>query len=156
MNFRHCTNSDISALWHNFYVSFRWNRCPSNFQIIYHFLSYLFQFNLVQYQLLHFDYNSLPLLIFYTRVNLEIIKLSIDNSIFTSRWFVNLWACLCFSGDFSLQIRDARIEDDALYQCQVGATSSEPGIRSRLATLTVVSEYHWRWRQRCRRRLGCW
>lgn len=40
-------------------------------------------------------------------------------------------------GDFSLQIRNVQLEDDARFQCQVGAADGVTGIRSRDATLTV-------------------
>ncbi|RWS04821.1 irregular chiasm C-roughest protein-like protein, partial [Dinothrombium tinctorium] len=40
-------------------------------------------------------------------------------------------------GDFSLQITDVQLEDDAVFQCQVGAAEGARGIRSRDATLTV-------------------
>jgi len=40
-------------------------------------------------------------------------------------------------GDFSLQIRNVNLEDDAKFQCQVGAAEGVRGIRSRDATLTV-------------------
>lgn len=35
---------------------------------------------------------------------------------------------------------DVKLEDDGEYQCQAGATSIVKGIRSRSATVTVVSE----------------
>ncbi|XP_045122993.1 irregular chiasm C-roughest protein-like isoform X2 [Portunus trituberculatus] len=40
-------------------------------------------------------------------------------------------------GDFSLRIQPVLLEDDALYQCQVSASSGVPGIRSNTARLTV-------------------
>ncbi|XP_063868971.1 irregular chiasm C-roughest protein-like [Scylla paramamosain] len=40
-------------------------------------------------------------------------------------------------GDFSLRIQPVLLEDDALYQCQVSASSGVPGIRSHTARLTV-------------------
>lgn len=40
-------------------------------------------------------------------------------------------------GDFSLQIRNVQLEDDARFQCQVGAADGVMGIRSRDAVLTV-------------------
>ncbi|XP_032524500.2 irregular chiasm C-roughest protein-like [Danaus plexippus] len=42
-------------------------------------------------------------------------------------------------GDYSLDIRDVTLEDDAKYQCQVSSGSrGEPAIRSRYARLTVL------------------
>nr|XP_026483917.1 irregular chiasm C-roughest protein-like isoform X1 [Vanessa tameamea] len=42
-------------------------------------------------------------------------------------------------GDYSLDIRDVALEDDALYQCQVSTgPRGEPAIRSRSARLTVL------------------
>ncbi len=44
-----------------------------------------------------------------------------------------------FAGDFSLQIDQVAIEDDAKFQCQVGpGKRGEPGIRSKDAFLTVL------------------
>lgn len=40
-------------------------------------------------------------------------------------------------GDFSLQIKSVSLEDDATYQCQVGAADGVGGIRSRDAALIV-------------------
>ncbi|KFM73802.1 Irregular chiasm C-roughest protein, partial [Stegodyphus mimosarum] len=40
-------------------------------------------------------------------------------------------------GDFSLQISRVTLEDDALFQCQVGAADGVKGIRSRNAAFTV-------------------
>lgn len=40
-------------------------------------------------------------------------------------------------GDYSLQIRNVHLEDDARFQCQVGAADGVAGIRSRDAILTV-------------------
>ena len=40
-------------------------------------------------------------------------------------------------GEYSLQIRDVRLEDEARFQCQVGAADGVRGIRSRDALLTV-------------------
>ena len=40
-------------------------------------------------------------------------------------------------GDYSLHIREVALEDDARYQCQVGAAEGVRGIRSRVVTLTV-------------------
>jgi len=39
--------------------------------------------------------------------------------------------------DFSLQIRNVQLEDDALFQCQVGPTEGSKGIRSRNAVVQV-------------------
>ncbi|XP_022238988.1 irregular chiasm C-roughest protein-like isoform X2 [Limulus polyphemus] len=40
-------------------------------------------------------------------------------------------------GDFSLQITNVSLEDDAVFQCQVGASDGVKGIRSRSAVFTV-------------------
>ncbi|GBL80895.1 Irregular chiasm C-roughest protein [Araneus ventricosus] len=40
-------------------------------------------------------------------------------------------------GDFSLQINSVTLEDDAMFQCQVGASDGVAGIRSRNAAFTV-------------------
>lgn len=40
-------------------------------------------------------------------------------------------------GDFSLEITNVQLEDDALYNCQVGASALDPGIQSRSSKLTV-------------------
>lgn len=40
-------------------------------------------------------------------------------------------------GDFSLQISGVTLEDDGVFQCQVGASQGSHGIRSRNAILTV-------------------
>ncbi|XP_076325674.1 irregular chiasm C-roughest protein-like isoform X2 [Tachypleus tridentatus] len=40
-------------------------------------------------------------------------------------------------GDFSLQITNVSLEDDAVFQCQVGASDMVKGIRSRSAVFTV-------------------
>ncbi|CAH0757082.1 unnamed protein product [Diatraea saccharalis] len=43
------------------------------------------------------------------------------------------------SGDYSLDIRDVTLDDDAKYQCQVSSgPRGEPAIRSRYARLTVL------------------
>ncbi|KAL8589034.1 hypothetical protein ACOMHN_055047 [Nucella lapillus] len=42
------------------------------------------------------------------------------------------------TGEWNLQIRDVRLEDDGSYQCQAGATHNVRGIRSRTAIVTVV------------------
>lgn len=42
-----------------------------------------------------------------------------------------------FSGDYSLEISNVALEDDAVFQCQVGALDSVHGIRSRSASFTV-------------------
>ena len=42
-------------------------------------------------------------------------------------------------GEWHLLIRNVTMEDDARYQCQVGATENADPIRSRYATLTVIS-----------------
>ncbi len=44
-----------------------------------------------------------------------------------------------FSGDFTLDINPVELEDDARFQCQVGASEGIEPIRSRYATLTVLA-----------------
>ncbi|KAK6173116.1 hypothetical protein SNE40_016635 [Patella caerulea] len=41
-------------------------------------------------------------------------------------------------GEYNLQIIDVQLEDDAIYQCQVGATETVKGIRSQTAKLNVL------------------
>lgn len=41
------------------------------------------------------------------------------------------------TGDYSLEISPVALEDDAVFQCQVGAVEGVLGIRSRSATFTV-------------------
>lgn len=41
-------------------------------------------------------------------------------------------------GDYSLYIRSATLEDDAVFQCQVGGMPSVKSIRSRTATINVL------------------
>ena len=43
-----------------------------------------------------------------------------------------------FSGDFTLDINPVDLEDDAKFQCQIGASDGVKPIRSRYATLTVL------------------
>lgn len=43
-----------------------------------------------------------------------------------------------FSGDFSLEISQANLDDDAEYECQVGSAPGVSAIRSRKAYLTVL------------------
>ncbi len=45
---------------------------------------------------------------------------------------------ICFSGDWTLDIDPIELEDDARFQCQVGASEGIEPIRSRYATLTVL------------------
>lgn len=40
-------------------------------------------------------------------------------------------------GDYSLEITNVQLEDDAIFQCQVGASRLTNGIRSRSAKLSV-------------------
>lgn len=40
-------------------------------------------------------------------------------------------------GDYSLEISNVQLEDDAVYNCQVGASLNVEGIRSRSSKLTV-------------------
>ncbi len=44
---------------------------------------------------------------------------------------------LCFSGDFTLDINPVLLEDDAVFECQVGAAEGVNAIRSGNAALTV-------------------
>jgi len=44
---------------------------------------------------------------------------------------------LLFVGEYHLMIDDIQLEDDAFFECQVGATISSPGLKSRRAKLTV-------------------
>ncbi|XP_041373923.1 irregular chiasm C-roughest protein-like isoform X2 [Gigantopelta aegis] len=41
-------------------------------------------------------------------------------------------------GEFNLQIRNVQLEDDAIYDCQMGAVEGVPGMRSRKAKLMVL------------------
>lgn len=43
-------------------------------------------------------------------------------------------------GDYSLHISPVALEDDAMYQCQVGAYDGVKGIRSRTAHFTVYGK----------------
>lgn len=43
-----------------------------------------------------------------------------------------------FSGDYTLDINPVELEDDARFQCQIGASEGVAPIRSRYATLTVL------------------
>ena len=45
-------------------------------------------------------------------------------------------------GDYSLQISSVALEDDAVFQCQVGAVEGVKGIRSHQAQFTVYGENH--------------
>ena len=45
---------------------------------------------------------------------------------------------LLFSGDFTLDINPVDLEDDAKFQCQIGASDGVKPIRSRYATLNVL------------------
>ena len=40
-------------------------------------------------------------------------------------------------GEYNLVISEITVEDDALFECQVGATEQSPGLVSRRAKLTV-------------------
>ena len=42
------------------------------------------------------------------------------------------------SGEYNLEISNIVINDDAVYECQLGATTELPSVRSRAATLEVV------------------
>jgi hypothetical protein len=41
-------------------------------------------------------------------------------------------------GEYDLMISNVQLEDDAVYECQVGATENTPGLRSRQAQVTVL------------------
>ncbi|XP_017461985.1 PREDICTED: irregular chiasm C-roughest protein-like, partial [Rhagoletis zephyria] len=41
------------------------------------------------------------------------------------------------TGDYSLKISSVTLEDDASFQCQIGALDTVPGIRSQTARITV-------------------
>lgn len=43
-----------------------------------------------------------------------------------------------FTGDYTLDINPVDLEDDARFQCQIGAADGIKPIRSRYATLTVL------------------
>ena len=45
---------------------------------------------------------------------------------------------LTFSGDYTLDINPVDLEDDARFQCQIGAADGIAPIRSRYATLSVL------------------
>ena len=45
---------------------------------------------------------------------------------------------LYFSGDFTLDIHPVDLDDDARFQCQIGAADGIKPIRSQYATLTVL------------------
>lgn len=52
-------------------------------------------------------------------------------------------SCLCFDlvtpGEYNLKLNPVTLDDDGVYQCQVGTGKrDEPAIRSRKATLTVL------------------
>ena len=54
-----------------------------------------------------------------------------------------------FAGEFHLMIADVQLEDDAVFECQVGATVATTGLMSHKAQLTVQGEY------RCLRLKAC-
>jgi len=54
----------------------------------------------------------------------------------------NMDSTVCV-GEYNLMISEITIEDDALFECQVGATEQSPGLVSRRAKLTVQG-YHQR------------
>ena len=49
---------------------------------------------------------------------------------------------MLISGEYFLMISNVQLkEDDAVYECQVTATATAEGLRSRKAQLTVLCEY---------------
>ena len=50
----------------------------------------------------------------------------------------NLVSFLYFSGDFTLDIHPVDLDDNARFQCQIGAADGIKPIRSQYATLTVL------------------
>ena len=55
------------------------------------------------------------------------------------KYFQTCNSFFSFSGDFTLDIHPVELEDDARFQCQVGASEGIEPIRSRYATLTVLA-----------------
>ena len=53
-------------------------------------------------------------------------------------WMGKIMDYYYFSGDFTLDINPVDLEDDAKFQCQIGASDGVKPIRSRYATLTVL------------------
>lgn len=51
--------------------------------------------------------------------------------------FINILLFIMYIGDYSLEISPVALEDDAVFQCQVGALDGAHGIRSRSASFTV-------------------
>jgi hypothetical protein len=49
---------------------------------------------------------------------------------------------ILFVGEYHLLITDTQLEDDAVFECQVGATVDTPGLRSRQAKLSVLGLFH--------------
>lgn len=56
----------------------------------------------------------------------------------TKTFYNSTIPALPFSGDFTLDINPVSLEDDARFQCQVGAAEGVAPIRSRYATLSVL------------------
>ena len=52
---------------------------------------------------------------------------------------MSLTQTILISGDYTLDINPVELEDDARFQCQVGASEGIEPIRSRYATLTVLA-----------------
>ena len=46
-----------------------------------------------------------------------------------------------FLAEYNLEIRDAHLEDDAAYQCQLLQTASQEGHISNTVRLTVLGKY---------------
>ena len=57
---------------------------------------------------------------------------------FHNRVYNNQVYFLYFSGDFTLDIHPVDLDDDARFQCQIGAADGIKPIRSQYATLTVL------------------
>ena len=48
---------------------------------------------------------------------------------------------VCISGEYNLMITPLELEDDGVYECQIGATATTAGMRSTPAYVTVKCEY---------------
>jgi hypothetical protein len=47
---------------------------------------------------------------------------------------------ILFVGEYNLLISNAQLEDDAVFECQVGATVNTVGLKSRQAKLSVLGK----------------
>lgn len=43
--------------------------------------------------------------------------------------------------DYTLMISNVQLDDDAIFECQVGADDNSPGLRSAKAEITVQGQY---------------